>query len=68
MVDIIKTLIEKEYVYQGEDKCWYYSVSKFKDYGKLSHMDLSELKSGARVAQDEYEKQQAAELLKSILG
>ncbi|MCC7552158.1 cysteine--tRNA ligase [Candidatus Micrarchaeota archaeon] len=61
MIEIIKKLIEKGYAYQGEDKCWYFSVSKFKDYGKLAHMDLSELKSGARVAQDEYEKQQVAD-------
>ena len=61
MVAIIKKLIEKGYAYKGEDGSWYYSISKFKDYGKLSHMDMSQLKAGARVAQDEYEKQQLAD-------
>ncbi|MCC7569870.1 cysteine--tRNA ligase [Candidatus Micrarchaeota archaeon] len=61
MVAIVKKLIDKGYAYQGEDKSWYFSVSKFKDYGKLAHMNISELKSGARVCQDEYEKQEAAD-------
>ncbi|MFA5381672.1 MAG: cysteine--tRNA ligase [Candidatus Micrarchaeia archaeon] len=61
MVEIIKKLIEKGYAYQGEDKCWYFSVEKFKEYGKLAHININELKAGARVNQDEYEKEQVAD-------
>jgi cysteinyl-tRNA synthetase len=59
MVAIVKKLLDKCIAYKGEDGCIYYDVSKFKDYGKLSGIKLSELKAGARVRQDEYEKEQA---------
>ena len=59
MVAIVKKLIEKGIAYRGEDKSIYYDVSKFKDYGKLSGIKVKELKAGARVSQDEYEKEQA---------
>ena len=61
MVELIKKLIEKGYAYRGDDGSWYFSISKFKDYGKLSHMDISKLRAGARVSQDEYEKEQLAD-------
>ena len=61
MVALIKKLIEKGYAYKGEDGSYYYSVKKFKEYGKLSHMDVSQLKPGARVSHDEYEKQELAD-------
>jgi cysteinyl-tRNA synthetase len=56
MVDIIKSLLEKGYAYES-DSSIYYRISKFNDYGKLSHMDMSQLKSGTRVDADEYEKE-----------
>ncbi len=56
MVELIKKLIEKGYAYQTSDGSWYYDISKFKDYGKLSHISLENLKAGARVKQDEYDK------------
>jgi len=59
MVDVIKKLLDKGIAYKGEDGCIYYDVSKFEDYGKLSHIKIKELKAGARVRQDEYEKEQA---------
>jgi len=59
MVAIVKKLLDKGIAYKGEDGCIYYDVSKFKDYGKLSHLKIKELKAGARVRQDEYEKEQA---------
>ncbi len=59
MVALIKRLMDKGYAYKGEDGSIYYDVSKFKDYGKLSGIKLDELKSGARVKQDEYAKNQA---------
>jgi len=61
MIALIKKLLEKGYAYRGKDNCIYYDIAKFKDYGKLSHFDISELKAGARVKQDEYEKETAAD-------
>jgi cysteinyl-tRNA synthetase len=59
MVAVIKKLLDKGIAYEGEDGSIYYSVKKFKDYGKLSKIKIKELKAGARVKQDEYEKEQA---------
>ena len=45
---MISTLIEKGYAYVAADGTVYYSVRKFKDYGKLSHKNLDDLQSGFR--------------------
>lgn len=57
MVGLIKNLLEKGYAYKSEDGSIYFSIAKFKDYGKLSGLDKREIKVGARVNQDEYEKE-----------
>jgi len=59
MVKLIKVLLEKKVAYKGEDGSIYFSIKKFKDYGKLSKVDIKKLKVGARVRQDEYTKEQA---------
>ncbi len=59
MVQIIKTLLQKGVAYCADDGSVYFAVCKFPDYGKLSHIKTAELKSGARVSQDEYAKEEA---------
>ncbi|MBN2067476.1 MAG: cysteine--tRNA ligase [Candidatus Diapherotrites archaeon] len=59
MVALVKKLLKKGIAYKAEDGSIYYSVSKFKGYGKLAHIDFKKLKAGARVKQDEYEKGEA---------
>lgn len=59
MVEFVKKLMEKEYAYKAEDGSVYFDISKFKDYGRLSKMKLNELRPGARVKVDSYEKEQA---------
>jgi cysteinyl-tRNA synthetase len=59
MVTLIKTLITKGYAYKSQDGSIYYAISKFKNYGKLSHIKLAELQAGARVKSDEYTKEEA---------
>ena len=59
MVALIKILMDKDFAYRGEDGSIYFSISKFKDYGKLSKIKTSELKVGVRVSQDEYAKEEA---------
>jgi cysteinyl-tRNA synthetase len=61
MVEFVSDLLDKGYAYKGEDGSIYFSIEKFKDYGKLSHLNLDELKSGVRVAQDEYSKENPAD-------
>lgn len=58
MVQMIQTLMEKGVAYKGADGSIYYSIGKFPKYGRLSHLQLDELKAGAseRVASDEYGK------------
>ncbi|MGZ4849945.1 MAG: cysteine--tRNA ligase [Candidatus Bathyarchaeia archaeon] len=59
MVTLIKTLMDKDYAYCGEDGSIYYAINKFPDYGKLSKVKTNELKAGARVKHDEYAKEEA---------
>jgi len=59
MVKIIQTLQTKGFAYKGEDGSIYFSVAKFPEYGRLSHLKVGELKAGARVSQDEYAKEEA---------
>ena len=61
MVSLVKTLLEKGIAYKSDDNSIYYDISKFKDYGKLSHIKQENLKSGARVKQDEYDKHNASD-------
>jgi cysteinyl-tRNA synthetase len=59
MVTIIQTLMAKGIAYKGDDGSIYFSVCKFPEYGKLSHIKVDKLKAGARVSQDEYAKEEA---------
>lgn len=61
MVRLVKTLIDRGYAYKSEEGSVYYSISKFRDYGKLSGMRIEQLNPGARVKVDEYDKQQASD-------
>lgn len=42
MIEFIQKLIEKGYAYSTKEGNVFFEVSKFKDYGKLSHQDLDE--------------------------
>jgi cysteinyl-tRNA synthetase len=55
MVQMIKGLMEKGYAYK-KDGSIYFSIAKFPNYGRLSKINLDELKPGERVESDEYEK------------
>ncbi|HTK03330.1 MAG TPA: cysteine--tRNA ligase [Alphaproteobacteria bacterium] len=56
MVEYIKVLIDKDFAYVEDDGSVYFDISKFTEYGKLSHLDKSGLKSGTRILSDEYTK------------
>lgn len=47
MIELIQTLIEKGYAY-AKNGTVYFHARKFKDYGKLSHKNLDDLRSGNR--------------------
>jgi cysteinyl-tRNA synthetase len=48
-IEIVKTLLEKEYAYETEGGDVYFSVERIEDYGKLSGRDIEDLEAGARV-------------------
>jgi len=52
MIQLASILIEKGYAYQGGSDI-FFSVERFKDYGKLSKRNLEQMQAGARVEIDE---------------
>ena len=56
MIDLVDRLIKNGYAYREGDSI-YYRISKFGPYGRLSRLDKRELKVGARIDADEYEKE-----------
>jgi cysteinyl-tRNA synthetase len=60
MVDMVKKLIQNGLAYEVNGN-YYFSIAKFPQYGKLSHLDITGLKAGARVAADEYEKESVSD-------
>ncbi len=62
MVDLIQKLGEKGFTYES-DGSTYYRISKFPEYGKLSHNDFGGMIAGARVDVDEYEKDDARDFV-----
>ncbi len=57
MIELVQTLLDRGLAYQGDDGSVYYAVQKFPTYGRLSQVERRELKAGARVASDEYSKE-----------
>jgi cysteinyl-tRNA synthetase len=58
MADAIQKLDQEGFTYESEGSV-YFRISKFKDYGKLSHNDFGGMVSGARVDVDTYDKADA---------
>ncbi len=58
MVGMVKILMKKGFAYKTNDGI-YFDISKFKNYGKLSKLKIKELKSGARIRNDLYTKEEA---------
>ncbi len=57
MVEIVNKLLDAGYAYRESDSI-YFRLSRFPAYGRLSHLDKRELKIGARIDADEYEKEE----------
>lgn len=56
MILIIEQLLDKNFAYKAKDGI-YFSVEKFKEYGKLSGLLRKNLKKGARIDSDQYDKE-----------
>ena len=48
MIEMIQTLIDKDHAYVGQDGTVYFKTRSFDQYGKLSHKNLDDLRSGGR--------------------
>ena len=59
MIQLVSSLMEKGIAYQADDGSVYYAIGRFESYGRLSRLDTREIKTGARVAQDDYTKENA---------
>jgi cysteinyl-tRNA synthetase len=57
MVALIRRLEAAGHTYRTEDGSIWFRISSFPEYGKLSRIDLSGMRDGARVESDEYDKE-----------
>ena len=62
MAEAIRKLGEQGYTYESDGSI-YFRIAKFPEYGKLSHMDFSGTRPGARVDNDNYEKDDARDFV-----
>mgnify|MGYP000100092926 CR=1 FL=1 len=56
MIEIVKGLMEKGYAYE-KLRSIYFDISRFKEYGKLSKIDMEKIKIGKTVDLERYEKE-----------
>jgi cysteinyl-tRNA synthetase len=56
MIQLTQKLLEKGYAYE-KLRSVYFDISRFKDYGKLSKIDLDKIKVGKTVDLEQYEKE-----------
>jgi cysteinyl-tRNA synthetase len=59
MIELVAKLVERGVAYRADDGSVYFAIDKFPGYGKLSRLDKREIQPGARVAQDDYAKENA---------
>jgi cysteinyl-tRNA synthetase len=59
MIALVRRLVDKGVAYVAEDRSVYFAIDRFPSYGKLSQLDRRQVMPGARVAQDDYSKENA---------
>jgi cysteinyl-tRNA synthetase len=60
MVAMVGRLLETGHAYQADGDV-YYRIASFPAYGDLAHLDRSGLRAGARVSQDDYDKESVSD-------
>ncbi|MCU0236847.1 MAG: cysteine--tRNA ligase [Acidobacteria bacterium] len=55
MLQLVSALLAKGFAYKKEGSV-YFSIERFKEYGRLANIDQGSLRTGAAVDADEYEK------------
>ncbi|MGB5816352.1 MAG: cysteine--tRNA ligase [Thermoanaerobaculia bacterium] len=56
MIDLVQRLIENDFAYESDGSV-FFRIAADDDYGRLSGVDLTQVRQGERVADDEYEKE-----------
>src|ERR671914_2055012 len=59
MIALVERLIANGVAYRADDGSVYFAIDRFPGYGRLSQLDRREIIPGARVAQDDYSKENA---------
>src|SRR5437867_787556 len=62
MVGLVERLIDRGHTYTAEGSV-YFKIATFPEYGRLSRLDVSGIKAGARVDADKYEKEDARDFV-----
>ncbi len=57
MVALVEQLLERGVAYRSDDGSVYFAVTRLPSYGRLAKLDTRDLKVGARVANDDYGKE-----------
>ena len=57
MVELVERLEAAGHTYRTDDGSIWFRIASFPGYGKLSRIDLSGMRDGARVESDEYDKE-----------
>ena len=57
MIELVSDLLQKDLAYTTPDGSVFFDISAFPDYGKLSGKKLDEVRTGERVADDDYGKE-----------
>jgi cysteinyl-tRNA synthetase len=65
MVGMISALLKEGSAYRAADESIYFRINTFPSYGRLSHLEIDELKEGASgtVICDEYQKENASDFV-----
>ncbi|MBG89252.1 MAG: cysteine--tRNA ligase [Verrucomicrobiales bacterium] len=65
IIKLIKKLVDRGVAYQASDGSVYFSIEKYRGcgchYGQLVNLNFGEMRTGERVADDEYEKESLAD-------
>ena len=62
MIDLVRRLGERGHTYTADGSI-YFRIASFPEYGKLSRLDVSGIRAGARVDNDRYEKEDARDFV-----
>ena len=62
MVELAQTLSDKGFTYESQGSL-YFRIGAYEAYGGLSHLDKREIRDGARIDSDEYDKDDARDFV-----